>query len=161
MQKHVHSFGAKEVKELLSDSPFIVQVGCRKPDTVLAMLEAMPACHVVCFDAEHPRPIAPFSDPPRLNWLPVSIAAKVSGNGKEKQVRPLDYYWDEFRIPVDMILADDYDDVPGLILGGQRTFGNTRYLAFRPGCRALTPFLPGFDLAATYCGALVYKNTEL
>ncbi len=83
----------------------------------------------------------------------------------------LDYYYDEYQHPIDLIWADTQGSEAKVIRGGNRTLLSTRYLYTeiypipqydkQPTLDALISFLPDFDLIATYGENVLFKNRSL
>lgn len=210
---HGHDLSAEEIRDMVGESPFIIEVGCNDGRDTKRFLEVMPNSHVVCFDVE-PRAISHFLclNNPRVELIEVGIWHKhevrtffrsggipdctdknepwfQSGSLHEPkehlkkspeitfpetidvQCRPLDYYEENFQLPIDLLWCDAQGSEPSVILGGQRTLSHTRYAYFEyyeaeiykrgPNLRGLLSFLPDFDLLGIYGENALFKNRSL
>ena len=87
------------------------------------------------------------------------------------QCHPLDFYWDEYQTPVDLLWCDTQGSEPRVILGGQRTLMQTRYAIFEyyetelydrgANLRTLLSMLPDFDLIGIYGENALFRNRSL
>ena len=87
------------------------------------------------------------------------------------QCHPLDYFWDEYQLPVDFLWCDCQGAEPEVILGGQRTLRQTRYAIFefydaevyarQADVRGLRSFLRDFEVMGIYGENVLFKNERL
>ena len=210
-----HDLSAEEIRDLVGDSPFIIEVGCNDGRDTKRFLDVMPQSHVVCFECE-PRALSHFlcRGNPRVTLIELAIShktqnltfyrsggipdctdknepwfqsgscAKPTGHFRrspeitfpetlEVQARPLDYYWDEYQPPIDLLWVDAQGFEPRVILGGYHTLMQTRYAYFEQyeveqyergaNLRTLWCMLPDFDLVGLYGGEenALFKNRSL
>ncbi len=211
---HYHrDLTAEEIRDLVGDSAYIIEVGCNDGRDTKRFLEVMPQSHVICFDPEpraakhfrcrdNPRvtfikvalwyktEIVPFYPSggipdcavPREEWFQSGSAKKPTGHRKRSpeitfsepydvQGHPLDFYWDEYQLPVDLLWCDTQGSEANIILGGQRTLLQTRYAIFEyyeeelyeggANLRTLVSMLPGFDLIGIYGENALFRNRSL
>ena len=75
---HGRDLAAEEIRDLVGDSPFIVEVGCNDGRDTKRFLEVMPQSHVVCFDPE-PRALDHFlcRGNPRVTYHSEAVSHKT------------------------------------------------------------------------------------
>jgi len=216
IEKHGRDLTAVEVRDMVGESPFIIEIGSNDGFHTAQFIEAMPNAHICCFEFHpgavedfqakrlevngrinlHSVPIShrfemrtpdlsggiPDCRSPKKPWQQSStiVGPKehlqrspeiIYSKGKQVQCYPLDYFWDEYQLPVDFIWCDVEGSENLVILGGQKTLPQTRYAIFEfyerelyhrgANLRTLISMLPDFDLIAIYGDNALFKNRSL
>ena len=146
----------KFVQTKLGPTPFIVEVGCvLSPEISIANRSA----DVLCFDPSvtasgHKGTI------PTLMW---NRTDSFGHNGFLVQARPLDFYWEEYRFPIDLLICNP-KEYARIILGGRRIIFESRFIAIRqfPDTfqqQITSAILPEFKAIPDCAEYLMFENT--
>lgn len=137
----------EKFSRLIGPAQFIVEIGCRHaPD----FAEALQPCSVLVFEPRHLE-----TKPRGVKVIPAGIGQRTADN-----TRSLDFYWDEYRKPIDLLLCNE-PDYARVILGGNKTIFETRYAAFvagEEGDVGMLAMLPDFAQLAPIESYAVFHN---
>jgi hypothetical protein len=144
------------VKHKLGPAPLVVEVGC----VLSTDIGDSANVQVICFDPTKSGTNKNLRFIPTLMW---NRTDSYGINGSLVQARPLDYYWEEYRFPIDLLICNP-KEYARVILGGRRIIFESRYLAVRTTDSAsqigiLKAMLPDFEKVAGFPGYSVHKNT--
>lgn len=150
----------KLIRAKLGPTPLIVEVGCVLSPVISADFRT---AEVLCFDPG--RRASEFirnnlRHIPALMWNRTDSFGK---NGEVVQARPLDYYWEEYRFPINLLVCNP-KEYARIILGGRRIIFESRFVAIRRVSDAVqkqiaSAMLPEFKSIPDCAEYLMFENT--
>lgn len=155
MKHNAHRFGAEAMRELLGDGPMILYAFPHSADEIEVMLSIMPRCRVLAFSKDSMlRPF--FETTKRAVCIKTQLGIRVAP-ADGAAIHSLDWFYDHYTFPIDMLLCEDATVVPGVILGGSKTLSYVRYVLLG-NCPGLAQFLPDFKPLASYDGSILMQH---
>jgi hypothetical protein len=84
-------------------------------------------------------------------------------NGEVVQARPLDFYWEEYRFPIDLLICNP-KEYARIILGGRRIVFESKFVAIRRVSDTVqkqiaSAMLPEFKSIQDCAEYLMFENT--
>lgn len=151
---------SKLIRAKLGPTPLIVEVGCVLSPAISSDFRT---AEVLCFD---PGKRASEYERKNLRHIPALMWNRTDSfgkNGEVVQARPLDFYWEEYRFPIDLLICNP-KEYARIILGGRRIVFESKFVAIRRVSDTVqkqiaSAMLPEFKSIQDCAEYLMFENT--